>query len=183
MTELRREVRVRSGRDPEPSLVILDAQQARTGRQGPSFHDAGGLGRGRVQRGSKRSLLVDVLGLPVAVHVTSSRPHDSTAGRELLDAALPELPRVELVVADRGYRGLTHHVAARHGRCFEVRHWDTKPDGFKPIAQVWRVEDAFAQLGRWRRLSRSFEGTAASATTWCQVAAVGLLFGRLAALE
>jgi transposase len=86
-------------------------------------------------------------------------------------------------VADRGYRGLAHHVAARHGRCFEIRHWDTKPDGFKPITQVWRVEDCFAQLGRWRRLSRSFEGTAASATAWCEVAAVGLLFGRLAALE
>lgn len=183
MTVLRREVRVRSGRDPEPSLVILDAQQARTGRQGPSFHDVGGVGRGRVQRGSKRSLLVDVLGLPIAVHVTSSRPHDSTAGRELLDEVLPNLPRVEVVVADRGYRGLAHHVAARHGRCFEVRHWDAKPVGFKPIAQVWRVEDCFAQLSRWRRRSRSFEGTAASAATWCQVAAVGLLFGRLAGLE
>lgn len=179
MAEPRREVRRRAGRDPEPSMVILDAQQARTGRQGPSFHDVGGVGRGRVQRGSKRSLLVDTLGLPVAVRVTSSRPHDSTAGRELLDEVLPALPRVELVVADRGYRGLAHHVAARHGRCFEVRHWDTKPDGFKPIAQVWRVEDAFAQLGRWRRLSRSFEGSAASATAWCQVAAVGLLLGKL----
>lgn len=138
---LRREVRVRAGRDPEPSLVILDAQQARTGRQGPSFHDVGGLGRGRVQRGAKRSLLVDSLGLPVAVRVTSSRPHDSTAGRELLDEVLPVLPRVEVVVADRGYRGLAHHVASRHGCCFEVRHWESRPDGFKPIAQMWRVED------------------------------------------
>lgn len=99
--------------------------------------------------------------------------------RPQLGAVLPDLPRVELVVADRGYRGLGHHVAARHGRCFEVRHWDTKPDGFKPIAQVWRVEDCFAQLGRWRRLSSSFEGTAASATAWCQVAGVALLLSRL----
>ena len=92
MAVLRREVRRRAGRDPEPSLVILDAQQARTGRQGPSFHDVGGVGRGRVQRGSKRSLLVDVLGLPVAVRVTSSRPHDSTAGRELLDRHVLRAP-------------------------------------------------------------------------------------------
>jgi len=47
MAVLRREVRRRAGRDPEPSMVILDAQQARTGRQGPSFHDVGGVGRGR----------------------------------------------------------------------------------------------------------------------------------------
>lgn len=35
--------------------------------------------------------------------------------------------------------------------------------GFKPLALVWRVETTFAQLGRWRRLSRCFEGSAESA--------------------
>lgn len=180
MRALARAVRVSEGRRPEPSLVILDAQQAKASRYGPSFHEAGGVGRGRVQCGAKRSLLIDVAGNPIAVQVTSSRPHDTTAGRELLDEALPELPRVEVVVADRGYRGLAHHVAAVHGRQFEVRYWDERPEeGFRPIRQVWRVEDCFAQLGRWRRLSRSFEGSEASATAWCQVAATGLLFGRL----
>ena len=67
------------------------------GSAGPGFHDVGGVGRGRV------------LAAPSAVCwrtrwgcrsrcVTSSRPHDSTAGRELLDEVLPELPRVEPAV-------------------------------------------------------------------------------------
>ena len=35
--------------------------------------------------------------------------------------------------------------------------------GFTPIAPLYRVEHAFARLGRWRRLSRCYEGTSASA--------------------
>jgi len=42
-----------------------------------------------------------------------------------------------------------------------------------------KVEDVFARLGAWRRLSRCFEGSAASATAWLQVACVGVLLARL----
>jgi transposase len=41
------------------------------------------------------------------------------------------------------------------------------------------VEHAFAQLGRWRRLSRCYEGTEASALAWLEVASLGYLLGRL----
>jgi putative transposase len=50
--------------------------------------------------------------------------------------------------------------------------------GFRPIAPLYKVEHAFAQLGRWRRLSRCYEGSEASATTWLKVASVGYLLGR-----
>lgn len=50
---------------------------------------------------------------------------------------------------------------------------------FKPMKPLWRVEAAFAELGRWRRLARSFEGTTTSATAWMQVAAIGVLLGRV----
>ncbi len=47
------------------------------------------------------------------------------------------------------------------------------------IAPLYRVEDAFARLGRWRRLSRRYEGSAASARAWLEVAAAAYLFARL----
>jgi hypothetical protein len=50
--------------------------------------------------------------------------------------------------------------------------------GFKPIAPLYKVEHAFAQLGRWRRLSRCFEQTQMSAEAWLRVAAFGYLLGR-----
>jgi len=132
--------RTKAGRDPEPSMVMLDCQTVKGGRGGPGFHEAGGKYGGTF--GAKRTVLIDYLGLPVAARVDSARPHDPKTGRMLLDHSLPGL-------------------------------------GFKPIRPVWKVEDCFAQLGRWRRLSRSYEATTESATTWLHVACVGYLLAKL----
>ena len=42
-------------------------------------------------------------------------------------------------------------------------------------------EHVFAQLGRWRRLSRCYEGSEASARAWLEVASVGYLAWRAVA--
>ncbi len=71
-------------------MVMIDAQTVKGGRYGPTFYRAGG--RGRTIR-TKRTLLVEILGLPVAAHAESAKPHDVTAGRGLLSEALPALLR------------------------------------------------------------------------------------------
>jgi hypothetical protein len=53
--------------------------------------------------------------------------------------------------------------------------------GFVSIRPLYRIEHAFAQLGRWRRLSRCYEGTEASARAWFEVVSVGYLAWRAAA--
>jgi len=64
-----------------------------------------------------------------------------------------------------------------------VYHGDRAPPkgtvGFTPLAPLYKVEHAFAQLGRWRRLARCDEGTAASACAWLEVASFGYLLGRV----
>ena len=176
MTRLARHIRVKDKRDPMPSMVVIDAQTVRGGRAGPTFHEAGG--RGGRTNGTKRSILIDRLGLPIAARVDSAKPHDVTAGRLLIHAALPNLPRVSLVLADRGYRALDK-AAQRHNARFEVRSRPPNTVGFKPLALVWRVETTFAQLGRWRRLSRCSEGSAESARAWLEVACFGYMLGRV----
>ena len=47
-----------------------------------------------------------------------------------------------------------------------------------PIWPLYKVEHAIAQLGRWRRLSRCYVGTTASARAWLEVASVGYLAWR-----
>jgi transposase len=47
------------------------------------------------------------------------------------------------------------------------------------IRPLWKVEDCFAQLGRWRRRSLSYDATTESATTWLHVACVGYLLTKL----
>jgi hypothetical protein len=43
---------------------------------------------------------------------------------------------------------------------------------FHPFARAWRGEVAHAQLGRSRRLSRSFENTTNSSTAWLELACI-----------
>jgi len=170
MLRLAAVVRVLHEREPLPSMVMADAQSVKGARYGPTFHDTGGPG-GRVF-GTKRSLLVEILGLPIAAHTASARPHDVTAGRELLGEHLPELPRLRAIVGDRAYRGLTR-LAKRKHIALDIKAPPTRRPGFTPIRPLYKTEHAFAQLGRWRRLSRCYEGTPASARAWLEVARVG----------
>ena len=99
-------------------------------------------------------------------------------GRELLREHLADFPRLQAIVADRGYRGLAK-LAARKQLKLDIKAKPPGTKGFTPIAPLWRVEHAFAQLGRWRRLARRYEGSEASAQAWLEVASMGYLLGRV----
>jgi transposase len=176
MTRIAVLIRTRKGRAAKPTMVMIDAQTVRGGRAGPTFHEKGG--RGGRTNGAKRSIAIEILGLPLAVQVDSARPHDVSSGRTLLSRTLPQLGTVKAIVADRGYRGLTKMTAKRQIK-LEIKAPPKGTSGFTPIAPLYRVEHAFARLGRWRRLSRCYEGTSESARAWLEVAALAYLFARL----
>jgi putative transposase len=67
-------------------MVMIDAQTVKGGRAGPTFHEAGG--RGGHTRGAKRTILIEILGLPLAVSVESAKPHDVQSARKFLKAQL-----------------------------------------------------------------------------------------------
>lgn len=190
MTRLAHAVRQQHDRPAEPSMVTIDAQTVKGGRGGPTFHESGG--RGGYTRGTKRSILIEILGLPLAVRVDSAKPHAVRSGRLLLNDHLAELPRVQAIVADRGYSGLDK-LATRKHLALDIKRppklvpppvlpgqKPKKPKCvFTPLALLYKVENAFARLGTWRRLSRCYEGSPESARAWLEVACVGYLFGRL----
>ncbi|MCV0403889.1 MAG: transposase [Chloroflexi bacterium] len=155
---------------------MIDAQTVRGGRAGPTFHNAGGRGGRTI--GTKRTILVEILGLPIGVRVDGAKPHDVRVGRELLREHLADFPRLQAIVADRGYKGLAK-LAARKQLKLDIKAKPPGTKGFTPIGPLWRVEHAFAQLGRWRRLARCHEGSEASAKAWLEVASMGYLLGRV----
>ncbi|WP_217914431.1 IS5 family transposase [Miltoncostaea marina] len=178
LTRLRQIARLMKGRTVDPSMLMVDAQVARGGRAGPSFHESGG--RGGRTNGAKRTLLLDITGSPVAVRDDSARPQDVRVARELLEAVLDAMPSVKAIVADRGYRGLAA-MCARRGIALDIKAPPKGASRVTPLRPLWRIEDAFARLGRWRRLSRSYEGPAASARAWMEIAACHYLLGRVLA--
>lgn len=178
MARLAAIVRVLHDREPVPSMVMVDAQTVKGARYGPTFHQAGGPGGRTI--GTKRTLLVEILGLPVAAAACSARPHDVVAGRELLRERIDSLPRLRAVVGDRAYRGLAK-LAERKRVALDIKAPPAGVSAFTPLWPLYKVEHVIAQLGRWRRLSRCYEGTEASARAWLEVASVGYLAWRAVA--
>jgi len=117
------------------------------------------------------------LGLPLAARADSARPHDVVAARELLHDRLADLPSVRAIVGDRAFCGLAG-LADRKHLALDIKAPPPGSSGFTPLWPLYRIEHAFAQLGRWRRLSRCYEGTTASARAWLEVASVGYLLWR-----
>ena len=99
-------------------------------------------------------------------------------GRELLAAGLKDLPLVRDVIADRGYKGLAALTTRKHVG-LHIKAPQKGSSGFVPLAPLCKVEHAFARLGRWRRLSRCYEGIEASARAWLEVVCVAYLLARL----
>jgi len=197
MRVLAREIRLLHNRKADPTMVMIDAQTVKGGRAGPTFHQAGG--RGGYTRGAKRTIEIDILGLPHAVFVESAKPHDVQSARKFLKGQLdpknPALPGLQAIVADRGYTGL-QTLANSLGLNLDIKVPPVppmlppkKPGGkprrgkrvFTPLRPLYKVENAFARLGMWRRLSRCYEQTSLGAQTWMEVACVAYLCGRLRA--
>jgi hypothetical protein len=83
-------------------------------------------------------------------------------------------------VGDRACRGL-ERLAARRQLALDIKAPPAGISAFVPIRQLVKAEHAFAQLGRWRRLSRCYDASEASARAWLEVASVGYLAWRAVA--
>jgi putative transposase len=100
---MRRRLREKLGRDPEPSAGIVDSQSVKTTGVGGEQR---GFDGGKKVRGRKRHILVDTEGLLVEARVHSAKVPDQEDGiRRLLEPARSRLPRLSYLWVDAGYRG------------------------------------------------------------------------------
>lgn len=178
VTVLVRRARQKLGRGAKPTAAVIDSQSAPTAHAGgPRGYDAGKRIYGR-----KRHIVTDTNGLLLAVHVHPANVQDCHGAVPLLERLRNKFPKLRHVFADRIYRGkqLTDALAPCGPWTIEIVQRPQGVKGFQLLPRRWVVERTFAWFGRCRRLSKDFEGSAATEAAWILVAHLRLLTRRLA---
>jgi putative transposase len=169
-------VRSEAGRAPSPSVAIIDSQSVKTVRHGAER----GFDGGKRVKGRKRHILVDTLGLLLAVLVHRADIHDSQRAPHLLDRLQGEAPRMQVVFADQGYEATPTQLIWRvFGWLWKVVARDPGQKGFVVLKKRWIVERTFAWLGNCRRLSKDYEVLPPVSEAMVQLSAIRLMVRRL----
>ncbi|GAA4980833.1 IS5 family transposase [Kitasatospora paranensis] len=153
---LRDRVRRAVGRDPEPTAGIIDAQSVKGAASVPAA--SRGFDGGKKVNGRKRNIVVDTLGLLLAVMVTAASVTDREAGWTLLERLRERHWRITPVWADGGYTGRLVDLARDVLRiALTVVKRSDDATGFVVLPKRWLVERTFAWLMHSRRLARDYE--------------------------
>ena len=174
---LRRQVRVKAGKQETPTAGIIDSQSVENdSKRGHRGDDAGKKVKGR-----KRHILVDTLGLIWGLVVHEGNIQDRDGAKLVFFAAMKTLTTLLLVWADGGYAGkLIEWVQEQHwGFALEIVKRSDDMTGFVVLPHRWIVERTFAWLDNYRLLSKEYEYSPESSQSDIYLAMIHLMLRRL----
>ena len=168
-------IRIMQGKKEEPTVGIIDAQSVKNTLV--SSQDKG-FDAGKKIKGIKRHVIVDTLGLVLAVVVQSASIQDRDGAVEVVNKLCESWRKVVKLFADGGYRGqLISTMKTRFKIELEIIKRD-ELHKFKILPKRWIVERTFSWIDTNRRNSKNYERLNNTSVAMVHLSAIRIMLKR-----
>jgi transposase len=177
LEDLREQIRIAEGRDPQPSAGVIDSQSVKGADTVGG--DTRGYDAGKKVNGRKRFIVTDTLGLLVGVTVLAASWQDRDGAKTALLGVYLSTP-IRYVFADQGFAGTLVDWARRTLRMvIDIVRKPAGQRGFEVHRKRWVVERTLAWLTAHRRLARDYERDPSVSEEMIRWAAISQMLRRI----
>ncbi len=163
------------GKKEEPTAGIIDSQSVKNTLV--SCQEKGFDARKKI-KGIKRHIIVDTLGLILAVVIQSASVQDRDGAVDVVEKLTENWKRVVKIFADGGYRGeLIKTIKTKFNIGLEIIKRD-QLHTFKILPKRWIVKRTFSWLDTNRRNSKNYERLSETDVAMVHLSAIRIMLNR-----
>lgn len=168
--------RLKAGKKAQPTAGIIDSQSVKTTLVSCQSK---GYDAGKKIKGIKRHILVDTMGLVLAVVIQSASVQDRVGAAAVIRCLTRKWKKIVKIFADGGYCGkVIEDIKKQFNITLEIVK-RTELHVFRILPKRWIVERTFAWIDVHRRNAKYYERLDDTGIVMVQIAAIRIMLNRL----